>query len=182
MPLGSKSAIVHGGDTTMGAAIAISLAAEGAWVFLAGADATRIEETAAAIRREDGRAETAVVDPLDEAAVRDHAEAIMAQAGGIDVAAQVTQDGANRRPVSVYVHTAMALARGMVAHATGTLLYVGVHEANGADCVVHLARAATLTELRDQWGTAADGVRCVSLCVSEPVPEIGALATAQLRS
>lgn len=41
------------------------------------------------IRADGGRAETAVVDALDAAAVNDHADAVVRESGGIDISVNV---------------------------------------------------------------------------------------------
>jgi NAD(P)-dependent dehydrogenase (short-subunit alcohol dehydrogenase family) len=54
-------------------------------VFLAGRTSTTLEEVAEAIRARGGVAETAEVDALDEEAVDRHADAVAAEAAGIDI-------------------------------------------------------------------------------------------------
>jgi 3-oxoacyl-[acyl-carrier protein] reductase len=86
MLLERKTAIVYGGAGSVGGAVARAFAREGARVFLAGRTLTTLEEVAEQIRAADGVAETAQVDALDEQAVDAHADAVAAQAGGIDIA------------------------------------------------------------------------------------------------
>jgi 3-oxoacyl-[acyl-carrier protein] reductase len=65
--------------------VARAFAHEGANVVLAGRTLTRLQEVAEEIRSTGGVAETAQVDALDEQAVDQHADAVAASAGGIDV-------------------------------------------------------------------------------------------------
>lgn len=87
MLMKDKTAVVHGGGGAIGGAMATTFAREGARVFLAGRTEAKLHAVAAAIQAAGGRAETAVVDVLDEEAVRDHARAVVEAAGRIDVAA-----------------------------------------------------------------------------------------------
>src|SRR5215472_14127353 len=85
MMLEGKVAIVYGGGGAVGAAVARAFAREGALVHLAGRTAATLDRVAGEIRATGGRAETAVVDALDEAAVDAHADAVAATAGAIDI-------------------------------------------------------------------------------------------------
>jgi 3-oxoacyl-[acyl-carrier protein] reductase len=85
MLLENKNAVIYGGAGGIGGAVARAFAREGARVFLAGRTQATLDAVAADIRAAGGAAETAVVDALDERAVDDHADAVAADAGGIDV-------------------------------------------------------------------------------------------------
>lgn len=85
MLLDNKSAVIYGGGGSIGGAVARAFAREGAKVFLAGRTSTTLAEVAEAIRAAGGAAETAEVDALDEQAVDRHADAVAAEAGGIDI-------------------------------------------------------------------------------------------------
>jgi 3-oxoacyl-[acyl-carrier protein] reductase len=85
MLLEGRIAVIYGGGGTIGGAVARAFAREGATVFLAGRTRATLEAVAAEIRSSGGKAETAEVDALDERAVDEHADAVAAQAGGIDV-------------------------------------------------------------------------------------------------
>lgn len=85
MLLEDKNAVIYGGGGAIGGAVARAFAREGARVFLAGRTRTSLEEVAAEIRSAGGVADTAEVDALDEKAVDEHADAVAAEAGGIDV-------------------------------------------------------------------------------------------------
>jgi NAD(P)-dependent dehydrogenase (short-subunit alcohol dehydrogenase family) len=83
--LKGKNAIIYGGGGDLGGGVARTFAREGATVFLAGRTREPLERVAADIAAAGGRAEVAVVDATDERAVDEHAAAVAAQAGGIDV-------------------------------------------------------------------------------------------------
>ena len=85
MLLEKKNAVIYGGGGSIGAAVARAFAREGASVFLAGRTEARLEDVADDIRSAEGRAETAVVDALDEEAVDRHADAVVAEAGRLDI-------------------------------------------------------------------------------------------------
>ena len=85
MLLENKNAVIYGGGGSIGGAVAHAFAREGARVFLAGRTPATLEAVAAEIRAEGGTADTAQVDALDEQAVDGHADAVAAQAGGIDI-------------------------------------------------------------------------------------------------
>jgi 3-oxoacyl-[acyl-carrier protein] reductase len=83
--LEGKNAVIYGGGGSIGGAVARAFAREGAKVFLAGRTRATLEEVAESIRAAGGAADTAEVDALDEAAVDRHADAVAAEAGGIDI-------------------------------------------------------------------------------------------------
>jgi 3-oxoacyl-[acyl-carrier protein] reductase len=86
MLLEGKNAVVYGGAGPVGRAVAAAFAREGARVFLAGRTLAALDEVAGQIAGADGAVATAPVDTLDERAVDEHADAVAAEAGGIDVA------------------------------------------------------------------------------------------------
>jgi len=83
--LENKTAVIYGGAGSIGSAVARVFAREGARVYLAGRTRGKLDEVAAQIRSAGGTAEAAEVDALDGKAVDEHADAVAAQAGGIDV-------------------------------------------------------------------------------------------------
>ncbi|MEU5876892.1 SDR family oxidoreductase [Spirillospora sp. NPDC047279] len=93
MLLEGKNAVIYGGGGSIGGAAARAFAAEGARVFLAGRTAATLERVAGDIRAAGGEAETAEVDALDERAVDEHADAVAAKAGSLDVSFNVIQHG-----------------------------------------------------------------------------------------
>jgi NAD(P)-dependent dehydrogenase (short-subunit alcohol dehydrogenase family) len=84
--LEKKNAVIYGGGGAIGGAIARVFAREGARVFIAGRTRAKLDAVARDIAATGGTVETAQVDVLDERAVQEHADAIAATAGGIDVA------------------------------------------------------------------------------------------------
>lgn len=85
MLLQDKVVIVHGGGGAIGGACARAFAQEGARVFLTGRTAAPLRRVAEEIRDAGGRASFDILDVLDTAATRRHADGIATQAGGIDV-------------------------------------------------------------------------------------------------
>jgi 3-oxoacyl-[acyl-carrier protein] reductase len=81
--LENKTAVIYGGGGAIGGAVARAFAAAGARVHLAGRSRARLEKVASDIG---DAASVAEVDALDERAVADHADAVAADAGGIDIA------------------------------------------------------------------------------------------------
>lgn len=85
MLLTDKSAVVYGAAGAIGSAVARTFAAEGARVQLAGRTLATLDAVAEQIRAAGGHALTAVVDALDPEAVADHAAAVVAESGRIDI-------------------------------------------------------------------------------------------------
>jgi len=82
MMLEGKTAVIYGGGA-IGGAMARAFAGAGARVHLAGRTRARLEAVARDLGAAAGVAE---VDALDERAVAEHADAVAAEAGGIDIA------------------------------------------------------------------------------------------------
>jgi NAD(P)-dependent dehydrogenase (short-subunit alcohol dehydrogenase family) len=142
MLLDGKTAVIYGGGGSIGGAAARAFAREGARVFLAGRTKSKLDIAAEEIRAAGGTAETAEVDALDERAVDDHADAVAAQAGGLDISFNViahpfahgtpmvemdVEDYTS--PVKVAVRTtfltARAAARHMIRQGSGVILAFG---------------------------------------------------------
>jgi NAD(P)-dependent dehydrogenase (short-subunit alcohol dehydrogenase family) len=122
--------------------VARAFAREGAAVFLAGRTLERLEEVAKDIRSAGGVAETAQVDALDERAVDEHADAVAAQAGAIDISFNLISHGDVQgtplvemaledfeRPVRTALRTTFltsrAAARHMIRQGSGVILMFG---------------------------------------------------------
>jgi NAD(P)-dependent dehydrogenase (short-subunit alcohol dehydrogenase family) len=142
MLLEGKNAVIYGGGGSIGGAVARAFAREGARVFLAGRTRAKLEKVAEEIRSAGGVAETAEVDALDESAVDEHADAVAAQAGGIDVSFNLISHGDVQgtpmaemsladyeRPVVTAVRTTFltsrAAARHMIRQGSGVILVFG---------------------------------------------------------
>ncbi|NLB65361.1 MAG: SDR family NAD(P)-dependent oxidoreductase [Lentisphaerae bacterium] len=80
-----KIALVTGGGSGIGQALAQRLAAEGHFVFLAGRNAQKLETTCALIGQAGGRAEALTADLADEASIRQLAAQIKARTPTLDV-------------------------------------------------------------------------------------------------
>ena len=131
-----KTAVIYGGGGAIGGAVARAFAGAGARVHLAGRSRTRLEAVAADIG---DAARVAELDVLDERAVVEHADAVAAEAGGIDIAmnavsfpyAQGTLLGGLTvedvmHPIDAFLRsnliTARATARHMTARGSGAIL------------------------------------------------------------
>jgi 3-oxoacyl-[acyl-carrier protein] reductase len=140
--LEDKNAVIYGGGGAIGSAVARAFVREGATVFLAGRTPAKLEAVAEEIRSAGGSAETAQVDALDERAVDQHADAVAAEAGSIDVSFNVISHGGVQgtplaemeladftRPVVTAVSTtfltARAAARHMIRQGSGVILVFG---------------------------------------------------------
>ena len=141
MLLENKNAVVYGGGGGLGGGVARTFAREGARVFLVGRTREPLEAVAADVTAAGGSAEVAVVDVLDEQAVADHAAAVVAQAGSIDVSfnlvtrgdvqgtplVDMTADDLTRAVTTGLLanfHTARAAARHMIRQGSGVILTV----------------------------------------------------------
>jgi NAD(P)-dependent dehydrogenase (short-subunit alcohol dehydrogenase family) len=136
MILEHKTAVIYGGGGAVGSAVARAFVDAGARVHLAGRSPARLEQLAEDIGDVAGVVE---LDALDERAVVAHADALAADAGGIDIALNavafpfvhdtpftgLTVDDV-MHPIEVFLRTnlitAQAVARHMAARRTGTIL------------------------------------------------------------
>lgn len=126
----------------IGGAVARVFAREGAHVFLAGRTLAKLDQVARQITAAGGVAETAPVDALDEVAVDEHADAVAASAGSIDISFNLISHGDVQgtplaemrladfeRPVLTAVRTmfltARAAARHMIRQRSGVILAFG---------------------------------------------------------
>lgn len=83
--LNGKHAIVFGAGGSIGAAVAKEFAAEGAEVFLAGRTKSNVEEISRQIVTAGGKGQAAAIDVLDDTAVKQYFDAVVKQAGKIDI-------------------------------------------------------------------------------------------------
>jgi ketoreductase len=83
--LSGKRAVVTGGGTGIGQAIAVALARAGATVAITGRRRAQLDETARAIEKAGGRCRVEPMDVTDRAAVSAGLQRIAAALGGIDV-------------------------------------------------------------------------------------------------
>lgn len=85
MLLEKKNAIIYGAGGAVGGALARAFAREGARVFLTGRTRRSLDAVAEEIAAEGSQVEVAQVDALDERAVEAHANAVVREAGSIDI-------------------------------------------------------------------------------------------------
>lgn len=93
MLLQGKTAVIYGAGGSIGGAVAQAFAHEGARVFLAGRTAAGLEAVAEQIRAAGGVAQTTRLDALDEKAVDEHADAVAAEAGSLDISFNLISHG-----------------------------------------------------------------------------------------
>ena len=142
MLLEGKNAVVYGGGGAIGGAVASAFAREGARVWLAGRTRAPLDRVAEGIRAEGGQADVAEVDALDERAVREHADAVAATGGGLDISISLVSMADVQgtplaelsladfeRPVLTALRatfiTAQAAARHMIRQGSGVILMFG---------------------------------------------------------
>jgi 3-oxoacyl-[acyl-carrier protein] reductase len=129
MFLTRKTCVIYGGGGALGGAIARAFGREGATVYLAGRTLARLEAVARDIVSAGGIAHVARVDATDEHEVARHADAIAAEAGGIDVAVNAVgithvqgvainalSLEAFERPIHLYMRTLFVTAKAVSAH------------------------------------------------------------------
>jgi NAD(P)-dependent dehydrogenase (short-subunit alcohol dehydrogenase family) len=137
MLLETKNAVTYGG----GGAVGRAFAREGARVLLAGRTLAKLDRVAEEIAAAGREAEIAEVDALDENAVDQHADEVVASAGRIDMALNAVgiphlqgtrflelslEDYTD--PIAAYTRThfltARAVARHMVTQGSGVILTI----------------------------------------------------------
>ena len=97
--LENKVAVIYGAGGAIGGAVARAFTREGARVFLAGRTQAKLDRAAADIRANGGKAETAVVDAIDEQAVDTFVDKVAAQAGRLDVSFNLIGYGDVQQPL-----------------------------------------------------------------------------------
>ena len=201
MLLANKVALIYGAGGAIGGAAARAFAREGARVFLAGRTQAKLERVAADIRAQGGTAETAVVDALDEAAVDAYVDAVVQQAGRLDISFNLITFGDVQRslgeltveeflqPITNAMRTHFITHRAAVRHmaprGSGVLLAFG---GSGPQTLVGLGgfkvALDALEGLRRQWACeyGPQGIRVVTIktggvpeSISESSPEMDAV-------
>ncbi|MFD0685203.1 SDR family NAD(P)-dependent oxidoreductase [Actinomadura fibrosa] len=147
--LENKNAIIYGAGGAIGAAVARAFAAQGATVHLTGRTRGPLDEVAAAITESGGHAEAAVVDALDEDAVRAHAQDVADRTGHLDISLNLITRGDVQgvpltelptadflQPITTGVTTnfitARTAARLMAAQGSGVILTLNSGSAQGS--------------------------------------------------
>ena len=99
MLLENKVCVIYGAGGAIGGAIARGFAREGARVFLAGRTQSKLDRGADEIHASGGRADTALVDALDERQVTAYVDSVIDAAGQIDVSVNVIGIGDVQQPL-----------------------------------------------------------------------------------
>ena len=192
MMLERKVAVIYGAGGPIGGAVARAFAREGARVYLAGRTAAKLEDVADAIRSRGGEAATEVVDARDEAAVETYVDAVVKEAGQLDVSFNLVSYGDVQQPLTeisvddflqpitnamrTHFLTGRAAARHMIPRGTGVILSFG---GGGPQTLPGLGgfkiALDAIEGLRRQWAVelGKHGIRVVTLTtggVLETIP------------
>lgn len=167
LQLSGKRAIVTGGSSGIGKAIARGLAAEGAHVVVAAREPRRLEDAAAEIGRgTDGRVLAIAVDTAEQESVDRLVEQAVAEFGGVDILvnsaatpwsagkptefAAVTDDVV-RAEVEIkvlgYLRTARAVTPHMVEQGWGRIINISGLGARQATSIAHTVRNVSVSAL-----------------------------------
>jgi NAD(P)-dependent dehydrogenase (short-subunit alcohol dehydrogenase family) len=141
MLLERKVAVVYGAGGSIGGAVARAFAREGATVYLAGRTRKKLDAVAGDIRASGGAAHTQELDALDEQAVDQFVDTVVAEAGYVDISFNAIGIGDVQQPLSEIsvddflqpITTAMrtqflttrAATRRMVGRGSGVILAFG---------------------------------------------------------
>ena len=149
--LEGKHAVVFGAGGSVGAAVAKEFAAEGAEVFLAGRTKANVETVMRQITEDGGRAQAAVIDAEDYAAVDKYLGEIVRQTRSIDIVfnaigPRANEYGNGKNAVDVTIEefmvpvttilksqfiTSRAAARHMVKQHSGVIIFLTGSPARG---------------------------------------------------
>lgn len=191
MLLQGRIAVIYGGGGALGGAIAKAFAREGATVILVGRNRAKQEALAAEITATGARAEAALLDALDEAAVERHAESVAAGHGGIDIAVNAIGVAHVQLvpllelsaadffyPVDVYVRssfiTAKAAARQMVKGGRGVIMMLSTPAARmpGPGFMGHNAACGAVEAMTRHLAGELGGSGIRALCLrSHAIPD-----------
>jgi 3-oxoacyl-[acyl-carrier protein] reductase len=182
MLLENKVAVIYGAGGPIGGAVARAFAREGARVFLAGRTRAKLDKVAGEIRSNGGVAFTAVVDALDEEIVDEYVDAVVEQAGSIDISFNLISYGDVQEPLTeisvedftrpittamrTHFLTTRAAARHMIRRGSGVILAFG---GSGPHTLPGLGgfkvALDALEGLRRQWACelGPHGIRVVTL-------------------
>ena len=139
--LQGRTALIYGGGGAIGGAVARAFAEEGAAVFLAGRTESRLEKVARDIQEAGGKAETAVVDALDEVQVDTFVDQVARKTRRIDISFNLVSYGDVQQPLMeispedftqptrnatrTHFLTTRAAARHMIRQRSGVVLMFG---------------------------------------------------------
>ncbi len=182
MLLENKVAVIYGAGGPIGSAVAYTFAREGARVFLAGRTQAKLDEVVDEIRANGGLADSAVVDALDEKAVEGYVDAVVKQAGHLDISFNLISYGDVQKPlleISVadflqpivnatrsHFLTTRAAVRHMIGRGSGVILMFGGSGPQTSPGLGGFKIALDAMEgLRRQWAIelGAQGIRVITL-------------------
>jgi len=191
MDLKGKNAIIYGGGGAIGGEIARLFARAGAEVFLAGRNREKMVAVAGDIIESGGKAETAILNALDERALKEHAQRVSREAGGIHIAVNTIGIAHNQfkpiaeleledflLPVQTYIQSSFLIAKTvsqeMKKQRAGVILHVTTPASRmaGPGFIGHSVACAGVEAIsRNLAGDlAVDGIR--SVCIrSHLIPE-----------
>ncbi|WP_276256838.1 SDR family NAD(P)-dependent oxidoreductase [Halomontanus rarus] len=191
--LDDEVAVIYGAGGSIGGAVARAFGREGARVFLAGRTETTLDEVAEDIRSAGGEADTAIVDALDEQAVDEFVDAVVEEAGQLDISFNLIGIGDIQEPLTNIsvgdfmqpITTAMrtqflttrAAARHMIERESGVILTFGGSNPDAPPGTGGFKIALDAIEgLRRQWAVelGPHGIRVVTLktgSVPESIPD-----------
>lgn len=190
--LQGKTAVIYGAGGLVGSAVAEAFAGEGARVFLAGRNQSRLDRVARNIREAGGTAETAVVDALDETQVEEFVAQVAKKAGRIDISFNLISLGDIQQPLMeispadflqpianaarTHFLTTRASARHMIRQRSGVVLTFG---GSGPQTLAGLGGFKVALDamegLRRQWALelGKHGIRVVTIVtggITETIP------------
>lgn len=182
MLLENKVAVIYGAGGPIGGAVARAFAREGARVFLAGRTQANLDKVADEIRAKGGAADSAVIDALDERTVNEYVNAVVEQAGYIDISFNLISYGDVQQPLTeisvadflqpitnamrTQFLTTRAAARHMVKRGSGVILHFGGGGPQTLSGLGGFKIALDAIEgLRRQWAVelGSHGIRVVTL-------------------
>ena len=193
MLLENKVAVIYGAGGPIGGAVARAFAREGARVFLAGRTQAKLDTVADDIRSNGGFAQVNLVDALDERAVDEFVDAVVRQAGYIDISFNLISYGDVQQSLTEislddflqpivnamrsHFLTARAAVRHMIPRGSGVILAFG---GDGPQTLPGLGgfkiALDAIEGLRQQWACELGryGIRVVTLKtggVPESIPD-----------
>lgn len=193
MLLEDKVALIYGAGGSIGGTVARTFADEGARVFLAGRTETSLNEVADEIRSDGGEADTAVIDATNEQAIDEYVDAVVEEAGHVDISFNLIGYGDVQEPLTeisvddfmqpittaarTQFLTTRAAARHMAERGSGVILFFG---GNGPQTLPGLGgfkiALDAIEGLRRQWAVelGEHGVRVITLKtggITETIPE-----------
>lgn len=190
MLLENRNAVIYGAGGSIGGALAVAFAREGARVFLVGRTPESLAKVAGEVTDAGGEAEVTVLDALDEQAVDNHVKSIVDNHGSLDISINLVHRGDVQgvplvdmstkdlldpmvTGVTATFVTARAAARQMVEQGSGVILALNSGSAHGSPMLggTGPADAATDTLVRNlATEIGPHGVRVLGVWVAG-IPE-----------